>query len=46
MNQTGDYEYFVCYYEMAAGDFAKMIYDTITRVQFQGKLMFILIMDR
>jgi hypothetical protein len=30
MSPTEDYEYFVCYYEIAAGDFAKIIYDTIT----------------
>jgi hypothetical protein len=31
MSPNEDFEYFVCYYERAAGDFAKMIYDTITK---------------
>jgi hypothetical protein len=31
MSQNEDFEYFVCYYERAAGDFAKMVYDTITK---------------
>jgi hypothetical protein len=29
-SQEEYYEYFVCYYEKSAGDFARMIYDTLT----------------